>query len=284
MKKFNAVDVIIYVVLIAICFLMLYPFLLMFSSSISSPQAVMRNEVTLLPKGLTLVNYKMVFLNNSVLLAYWNSLKYTFVGTIISVFLTITTAYPLSKARFTGRRFFSKLLIFTIIFNGGIVPTYLTVKSLGLINTMWAVVLVGAISTWNVIITRTFFEAIPESLEEAAILDGCNDLGVLFRIYIPLSTSVIATITLFSAVAQWNNFFIPLMYINDKAKYPLQVFLRNLLLSTNMTDYQPVDDQLVVAESIKYTIIMVTTLPIITIYPFLQKYFVKGVMVGAVKG
>ena len=170
-----------------------------------------------------------------------------------------------------------------MLFSGGLIPTFLVVKSLGFYNKIWSIIIPGAINIWNLIVTRTFFMGLPDSLEESATIDGANDIQVLFRIYLPLSMPIIATMTLFYAVGHWNNYFGPLIYLNDKRKYPLQIFLRNILISS-FSQYQMQDDIAVISTSIKYTVIIVTTVPILLVYPFIQKYFVKGVMVGAIKG
>ena len=194
-------------------------------------------------------------------------------------------AYPLSRKRFTGRKSFMKLITITLMFSGGMIPSFLVVKELGMYNTIWAVILTGAISPWNLIISKTFLESIPDSFEESAIIDGCNDIQVLKDIFIPLSLPIIATMTLFYSVAHWNSFFTSLIYLNDKKKYPLQVFLRNILIESDMSKYaQRADDEIIVQQSIKYTVIVITSFPIVCLYPFLQKYFIKGVMIGGIKG
>ena len=262
-----------------------YPFWKIFVSSLSDPNLVLLNKIKWIPKGFTLSNYKIVFSNNNVLLAYWNTILYTVTGTAISVILTITTAYPLSRKNFYGKNVYMKLIIFAMLFSGGLIPSFLVVKSLGFYNKIWAIIIPGAINIWNLIVTRTFFMSLPDSLEESAIIDGANDIQVLFQIYLPVSMPIIATMTLFYAVGQWNNYFKPLIYLNNKRQYPMQIFLRSILISSDISQYQmQADDTVVISTSIKYTVIMITTLPILAVYPFLQKYFVKGVMVGAIKG
>lgn len=246
--------------------------------------AVLLNKVKWIPVGFTLGNYKVVFSNNNVLLSYWNTILYTTTGTAVSLILTITMAYPLSRKHFFGRNIYMKFIIFAMLFSGGLIPTFLVVKSLGFYNKIWAIIIPGAINIWNLIVTRTFFMNLPDSLEESATIDGANDIQVLFQIYLPLSMPIIATMTLFYAVGHWNNYFGPLIYLNDKRKYPLQIFLRNILISTDISQYQMQEDIAVVSTSIKYTVIIVTTVPILLVYPFIQKYFVKGIMVGAIKG
>jgi len=264
----------------------LYPFVFVISASVSDPTALGRGEVWLWPVGLQFNSYKRVLGDPQIWTSYYNTIWYVVVGTAINLFLTTVTAYPLSRRYFSGRGKVMMFVAFTMFFSGGMVPTYLLVKSLGLMNTRLAVVLPVAISTWNMIIMRTFFEGIPVELEEAAKIDGENDLGILARIMIPLSKPVIAVMVLFYAVGHWNSWFNAMLYINDTDKNPLQILLRKILIqfdqNTIMADVQLGQDM--IGQSIRYATIMVSTLPILCAYPFLQKYFVKGVMIGAIKG
>jgi len=289
LKHTNLFNIINTSIMLLIVIITLFPFIRILVSSISDPLLVMQNKITLIPKGITLGNYRVVFSNNMIVLSYWNTIKYTSLGTLINVVFTVLMAYPLSRKRFLGRIIFMKMIAFTLLFGGGIIPTFIVVKTLGLNNKIWAVVLLGAVNTWYLIITRTFFDTLPASLEESAVIDGCNDIQVFLRIMLPLSTPILATITLFYAVNHWNSYFVPMIYLNDKEKYPLQIFLRNLLIVGEMSHYAgrtsgSSDQFTFVSQSIKYTAIVVTTLPIILVYPFLQKYFVKGVMIGSIKG
>lgn len=283
-KKMTLFDIVNYIILFLVVYITFYPFWKIFVSSLSDQNAVLLNKVKWIPVGFTLGNYKVVFSNNNVLLSYWNTILYTTTGTAVSLILTITMAYPLSRKHFFGRNIYMKFIIFAMLFSGGLIPTFLVVKSLGFYNKIWAIIIPGAINIWNLIVTRTFFMNLPDSLEESATIDGANDIQVLFQIYLPLSMPIIATMTLFYAVGHWNNYFGPLIYLNDKRKYPLQIFLRNILISTDISQYQMQEDIAVVSTSIKYTVIIVTTVPILLVYPFIQKYFVKGIMVGAIKG
>jgi putative aldouronate transport system permease protein len=287
LRRWGIFDVVNVLLMSFVFVVTLYPFVFILSSSLSDPAAVMRNEILVIPKGPTLVNYGYVFASGGIGLAYWNTIQITVFGTLTNLVLTLMTAYPLSRARFYGRRTFMKLITFTLVFSGGLIPTFLTVRALGLLNRFLGVILVGAISTWNLIVARTFFETIPESLEESALIDGAGEWRILGSIFIPLSGPIVATLCLFYAVGHWNSFFGPLIYLNDKNKYPLQIYLRKLLIDQNMTQFQGADGGSlvgVVQQSVKYTIIIVATVPILVLYPFLQKYFVKGVMVGAIKG
>ena len=283
-RKNSVFDLINVLFMFLTVFVTLFPFIFMVSSSLSNPLYVMQNKIFLLPKGLTLFNYEQVFKDPYIFIAYWNTIKYVVVGTAISVVVTMMTAYPLSKKRFTGRNFLLFAFTFTMLFSGGIIPTYLVTRMLGLINTMWAVVLVPAVSIFVLIITKTFLQSIPESLEESAYIDGANDLQIFLSIVVPLSTPIIGTITLFYAVGQWNAYFVPMMYLNERLKYPLQIYLIDLLIRGSREDSFSKGKEVIVATSMKYTVIIVSTLPILVLYPFLQKYFVKGVMIGAIKG
>ena len=285
-KKLDVMDIVIGIIMVLVMVVMLYPFLLIVASSLSDPVLVMQNKVGIIPKGFTLQNYEMIFQKNDIWPSYWNTIRYTVVGTFIGLVLTVLTAYPLSRSHFVGRRKFSMIIAFTMIFTGGMVPNFMVVRSLNWLDTIWAVTVPGCMSAYYLIVARTFFESIPASIEESAKIDGANDFQILGKIILPLSGPIVATLTLFYAVAHWNSFFGPLIYLNSKSKYPLQIMLRSMLIEGNVADYAGQVDtgNLMVATSIKYTCIVVTSLPIICVYPFLQKYFVKGVMVGAVKG
>ena len=230
--------------------------------------------------------YETVFKDKEIWQGYWNTIVYTVVGTLISVTLTAFGAYPLSRKDFYGRNVYMGLFVFTMFFTGGMIPTYLLVKQLKMLNTMWALVLPSAVSTYNLIIMRTFFQtSIPGELAESASLDGCSDLGVFFRIVIPLSAPIFAVMVLFYGVAQWNSWFPALLYISDRSLYPLQMVLREVLIQSDVSNMAgATGDVEIIGDGLKYATMVVATLPIMCLYPFLQKYFVKGVMIGAVKG
>ena len=276
-----------------ILLIVLCPLIFILSASISEPRLVTMGEVFLLPKDITLEGYKMILEYKPIWTGYRNTVFYTVIGTLINVFLTVTCAYSLSKKDLVGRSFFMKLFTFTMFFNGGLIPTYLVIKQLNIINTVWAMWLPVAVSVWNVIIRKTYFESsIPYELQEAASSDGCSDIGILLRIVLPLSKPILAVLALFYAVSHWNTYFNALIYLNNENLYPLQLFLRRILIMDQMTDMMGADPELVeqlirrmeLKDSMKFGIIVVSSLPIICVYPFIQKYFVKGVMVGAVKG
>ena len=289
-KKKISQDKVVYAVnYVLLCLLMiavLYPLIYIVSCSFSSGDALMAGRVKLLPVEFTLLSYKTVFEYESIWTGYLNSIIYTVVGTVISIVLTILAAYPLSRDDFRGGNILMKLFLFTMLFSGGLVPTYLLVRNLGLVDTMWAVVLPTAVNAYNMIVARTFFrQTIPKDLQEAAELDGCSDFKFFTKIVIPLSTPIIAVLCLWVAIALWNGYFNPLIYINSEDKYPLQLILREILLSN---DSQAMSsgaggDAEALSQTIKYATIMVATVPILCVYPFLQKYFATGVMIGAVK-
>ena len=294
-KKKISQDKVVYAVnYVLLCLLMiavLYPLIYIVSCSFSSGDALMAGRVKLLPVEFTLLSYKTVFEYESIWTGYLNSIIYTVVGTVISIVLTILAAYPLSRDDFRGGNILMKLFLFTMLFSGGLVPTYLLVRNLGLVDTMWAVVLPTAVNAYNMIVARTFFrQTIPKDLQEAAELDGCSDFKFFTKIVIPLSTPIIAVLCLWVAIGLWNGYFNPLIYINSEDKYPLQLILRRILLMAQVDFGNSAVDPRVVMENqylsqmLRYGTIIISSLPLMLIYPFVQKYFVKGVMIGAVKG
>ncbi|MEK5059014.1 sugar ABC transporter permease [Paenibacillus sp. FSL H7-0326] len=280
----------IYILLGLVSFIVLYPIYFVLIASISSPEEVMLGKVWLWPKSLSLVGYERIFENNELMKGYLNTILYTVIGTALNVVMTIAAAYPLSRQDFKGRNAFTVLIVFTMFFSGGMIPTYLLIKDLGLLDTFWVMILPTAVSVWNILIMRTFFQSsIPKELQEAAFLDGCSNLKLLVRIILPLSGPVLAVMVLFYAVGHWNSYFNALIYLSDRDKYPLQLFLREILIQDqmqNMVDLgsDTYSKSLMEVEAIKYAAVMVTNLPMLILYPFLQKYFIKGVMIGAIKG
>lgn len=270
---------------LVIC-LALYPFIFILSASISDPTALGRGEIWLLPKGFSLNAYNMVLKDPQVWSSYYNTIWYVLVGTVVNIIMTTLTAYPLSRPNFSARNKIMMFIAFTMFFSGGLVPTYLLVKTLHLINTRWALILPVAISTWNLIIMRSFFEGIPISLHESATIDGCSETKIMIKIFLPLSLPVMAVMVLFYAVGHWNSYFYALMFLNDDKYAPLQLLLRKILIQFEQNDMLSDVSQgrEMVGVSVRYAIIIVSTVPILLVYPFLQKYFMKGVMVGAIKG
>lgn len=264
----------------------LYPFIFILSASISDPTSLGRGEVWLLPKGFSLGAYKIVLKDPQVWSSYYNTIWYVLVGTAVNILMTTITAYPLSRPNFSARNKIMMFIAFTMFFSGGLVPTYLLVRTLQLINTRWALIFPVAISTWNLIIMRTFFESIPVSLHESATIDGCPEARILLSIVLPLSLPVMAVMVLFYAVGHWNSYFYALMFLNDDKYAPLQLLLRKILIQFEQNDMLSDVSQgrEMVGAAVRYATIIVSTVPILLVYPFLQKYFMKGVMVGAIKG
>ena len=298
MKKVNGIsrsradkafDIMDYVLLTIAFLLVAYPLYFVIIASVSDPIAVYEGRVVLYPIKPTLEGYARIFSYESLFVGYKNTILYTLVGTAINVVLTVTAGYALSRKELVGRNVMMMGVMFTMIFSGGMIPTYLLVRQLGLYNTMWALILPGAVSTWNLIVCRTFFQqTIPDELREAADLDGCGDVAFFLRVVLPLCSSIIAVMVLFYAVSHWNSYYNALIYLSSTSKYPLQLVLRNILIVNTMDDM--VNDvatqaaQQRMGDLIKYGMIIVSSLPLLILYPFLQKYFVKGVMIGAIKG
>lgn len=283
-------DIINYFLLAIVLTIVLYPLIFVAVASISNPAAVVKGEVWLLPKDINFTGYEKVFANKEILNGYMNTILYTVAGTIVNVGMTILAAYPLSRKDFRGRNIFTALFVFTMFFSGGLIPTYLIVKDLGMTNTMWALIIPNAVAVWNIIIMRTFFQqSIPFEIQESAQMDGCGNFKILLRIILPLSMPILAVMTLFYSVAHWNSFFSALIYLTERDKYPLQLFLREILIQSNMQDMIQTSEEslaktIMEAESIKYALVIVANLPILMLYPFLQRYFVKGMIIGAIKG
>ena len=275
--------------LIFMSVIFLYPMLYVISMSISDSLLVARRDIILLPKGVTFDAYQMILKKPTIWNSYYNTIWYTFFGTIINVTLTMLFAYPLSRQNFVARKPLTVMMAITMWFSGGMIPTFILVKNLGMYNTRWVMILLGAIAPWNVMITKTFLaENIPESLVEAAHIDGCNDLKLFSSIVLPLSKAILAVNVLFYAVGHWNNYFRALLYLSDAKLQPLQIFLRSILFEAQMLADSGGSDSssglYLLSEKLKYAVIVFGMLPIMCVYPFLQKYFVKGMMIGAVKG
>jgi putative aldouronate transport system permease protein len=277
-----------YTLLILLCFTALYPFLYLLSVSFSPNNSLNLESLSLIPKEIDLSTYRKVLTNENIARGFISTFKRLALGTPLTIIATVIAAYPLSKKYFPHRSFWTAIIVFTMFFGGGLIPTYLWMKQLGLMDNIWAITLPGMIATYNMIIVRNFFMALPESLEESARIDGANDLIILFNIIIPVSMPIIATIALWTMVGHWNAWFDSLIYIRDVKKQVLQVVLRAIVLegtqemmnmSTGLDDISSVSP-----DSLKAATIMVATIPILLVYPFLQKYFVKGIMVGSLKG
>ena len=266
----------------------LYPLYLQLITSVSHGLEVMKGGITLLPRNITFNTYTTL-VRGELFMYMRNTVVYTVAGTAVNLFMSCLCAYPLARKTFSGRKFFTAVVTVTLFFSGGMIPMYLTVKQFGLMDTMWALILPGAISTYNMIIIRTAFQSIPDSLIESAQLDGANDVIILARIVVPLSKATLATMLLFYAVSHWNSYFDAMLYINKKDLYPLQIMLRNMLIGGLFNEETAIagasaDSFAVTDATLRSAAIIVTTLPILIVYPFVQRYFVKGVMIGSVKG
>ena len=278
-----------FMVLLTIAFV--YPFAYVIAVSLSDPHSVMRNEVWLLPIApIDLQGYQIVLNDDTILRSYLNTIYYCLAAWLVGIFLTANIAYGLSIDNLRGRGLFTVLLVIPIFFEGGLIPTVLTIQTYGLMNTVWALVLPSAVTLFHVVILRTNFQTLPASLRESASMDGANHFTIMWRIYLPLSKAILATLSLWIVVRQWNSFFAPLLYLLDDRKYPLQLVLRKLIVEQVQRGGASVDVagsaliQTGLVEKLKMAAILVSIGPIILIYPFLQKYFIKGVLIGSIKG
>ena len=299
-KYYSAGDkiflIIVYLLLFLIAFLCLYPLYFTVIASVSDPASVFSGKVSWFPYQFSLKSYELVFRNTAIWRGYANSVFYTVVGTIFNLVLTIPAAYALSKKEMFGRSVLMFVFVFTMYFGGGLIPTYLLFKSLNLINTRWILILNGGVSVYNIIVTRTYFQNnIPESLPEAARIDGASEIGIFFRIALPLSTPIIAVITLYYAVAHWSSYFPAMIYTSNVQLQPLQLVLRNILImnQTIILDAIEGGDEALINDmeqrayivlTMKYALVFIASAPMLIAYPFVQKYFVKGIMIGSVKG
>lgn len=282
--------ILVYVLLSAIMLIVLYPLIYIISASFSDPQAVVSGKVILWPVDVTLRGYKAVFKNPKILTGFMNSFFYMGVGTVINLIMTMLCAYPLSRKEFTARNKIAALFVFTMYFSGGLMPSYMIVSKLGLINTRWAMIIPSAMSTYNMIIARTYMvNSIPDELYEAAQIDGCSPFKYLLKVIVPLSKPILAVLALYYGIAKWNNYFDAMLYLNDASMQPLTIVLREILIQnqidpTMLTDASALSKLQGMTELLKYAVIVVASVPVLAIYPFVQKYFVKGVAIGAVKG
>ncbi|MFK7692743.1 carbohydrate ABC transporter permease [Paenibacillus sp. HJGM_3] len=271
------------VFLILLAVITLYPFWDSLVISIIPLEEYINASIHWRPHTIDLEAYAYLLEMPLLWTSYGNAIFVTVVGTAINMLITIMTAYALSKQHLRGRGLFMILIIFTMMFSGGIIPNYIIVKNLGMLNSLWSLIIPSAINTFNMIVLMNFFFTVPESLEESAKIDGCNDLGILFRIVIPLSMPAIATITLFYAVGRWNEYFNAVLYITEAKKWTLQVFLRAMLFENQAAAQSGGDSPSLLGEPIKMATVMISTIPVLLIYPFFQKHFVKGVTLGGVK-
>ena len=293
-RKWTTFDVVNYAIAVIIFFVILYPLYFVVIASFSDPNYINIGEVVFWPKGFTLDGYKRVMNTTEIWTGFRNSVIYTGLGTILNVAMTVTAAYALSKKRLPGRGVFQLIIVFTMFFSGGMIPTYLLLKNMNMLDTMWVMIIPGAVSAYNLIVTKTFFiSSIPAELEEAARIDGASDFRIFFKIVIPLSTPIIAVMFLFYGVGHWNSYFDGMMYLSDSDLIPLQVVLKDILSSAQTAansgamsteELILLAEQQKIAEMVKYVSMIVATVPVLLVYPFIQKYFKKGIMVGSLKG
>ncbi len=279
-----------YVILMVFVAAVLYPLIYILSSSFSSPLAVSAGRVVLWPVDFSIDGYMTVFNHRHILSGYRNTIFYTVAGTLINVIMTMICAYPLSRRDLPFKGFFMFLFVFTMYFGGGLIPTYILMTQINFVNSIWVMLIPGAISCYDMILARTFIQSsIPDELLQASQIDGCSDSRYFFQIVLPLSKAVIAVITLFYAVGHWNAYFTAMIYLNDISLQPLQIILRNILISNQIQANELVDANTFIrkqglADLLKFSLIVVSTVPILLVYPYIQRYFVKGVMIGSVKG
>ena len=284
-KKLNGIrpfDVILAIIMILFMLCIILPFVHIIAVSFSSNEYVVANMVSLFPKKFTLLTYKSIMEDGAFFRAYGNTIIYTLVGTALSLIVTAMGAYAMSTRRIVGHKIFSLMITITMFFSGGLIPTYLVISSYGLIDSRWAMILPSLVSVWNFIIMRSFFVAYPHEIVESGLIDGLQDAGVFFRLVLPTSKASLATIGLYYAVSYWNSYLPARLYLRNEQLYPVQLLLQRLL--TIASQELPDSEERVIVTSVRYASILLTILPIICVYPFIQKYFVKGVMVGSIKG
>jgi len=285
MKKIELFDYINGLFLLIVMFVTFYPLIYVFSVSFSASEYIIQNKITFFPMGFNFEAYRMIFESARIPQAYFNSFLYTALGTFVNLTMTAITAYPLSRNKLIGKKYYMWIILLTMFFNGGLIPNYLLVKSLGMINSIWSLVIPNAIWTFELIILKGFFESLPEELHESAVIDGAKEFTIFSRIYMPLSKASLASIALFYAMGHWNSYLIPSIYLMDLEKMPLQVLLKEMLIldtakqSSDMAEYANLTP-----EALKNATILISILPMLLLYPYLQKYFVGGIMIGAVKG
>lgn len=278
-------DVVLYIIMVLFMACIIVPFLHIIAVSLSGEVPVSMNQVGLWPKDFTLNTYIKIFQNGDFIQAYGNTIYYTVVHTVLALVCTAMGAYALARRQLVGHGIFTFMITLTMFFGGGLIPTYMAISSYGLIDTRWAMILPGLVSTWNFIIMRSFFIAYPQEIIESGKLDGLEEVGVFFRLVLPTSKAALATIGLYYAVAMWNAYMPARLYIRDSSLYPVQHLLRQMLEKISMEDLQGnMNEEALLPASVRYASIMIATIPIMCVYPFIQKYFVKGVMVGSIKG
>ena len=280
----------VYIIATVILLIVAYPLIYVVAASVTEPLDILTGDLILIPKHFQLRAYRAVFASKDVLIGYRNTLLYSLTGTLINIVMTTSGAYCLSRRDMFGHTAVTFMISFTMFFSGGMIPTYIVIKNLGMINTFWVMVLPGAISATNLLIMRNFFQhSVPQEIIEAAYMDGCSNVGTLLRVVLPVSKSIVAVMVIFYLVGHWNSYFSAMLYLNTRSRYTLQVFLREILIKNDLGDMGAGSESSTVEmtllyESLKFAVIVVATLPMMVFYPFMQRYFVKGVMMGSIKG
>jgi len=278
-------DYINYTLLIIVSLICIFPFIYVFSMSFTAPEVYVPLKFSLLPAKWSLESYKFILSSNSFINSLNSTLFITVVGTCLNLVFTFTAAYGLSKKAMPGHSLFMKAVVFTLVFNAGILPAYILVKNVGLLNSLWSLIIPGLTNAWSLIVVKSFMESIPPELEESARIDGCNEIGVFFRIIIPLSKASLAAFALFFAVGHWNTYFNAMIYLTDTKKWTLQVLIKSMIIDSGSVGFGGGGDETILPqETIKMAAIILSILPILVVYPFVQKYFAQGVMIGAIKG
>lgn len=277
-----------YILLSIMVFSVLVPLVYIIIASFTDPNTLLNNGISLNPKTWTIQGYSRIFKDKSILLGVRNSLFYAFTFSVISVAITLLAAYPLSRKDFIGKRFIMAVFIFTMFFNGGLIPTYLLVKDLNILNTIWSILLPSSVNVWNIILAKAYFQGIPSELMDAAVVDGCSHIQCFFRVFLPLSKPIIAVLFLYQFVNQWNSYFDAMIYLKDTNLQPLQIILRSILIENQpvqgmIGDAQDIAQLQKIAQIIKYSSIVVSSLPLLLVYPFFQKFFEKGILMGSIK-
>jgi len=291
LDKIGFFDVAVILVMVIFLILILYPLWYVIVASFSNPIRISQATVLFVPLDFNLASYERVFKNSEIWVCYLNTIKYTLIGTAINIVMTILGGYPLSRQDFYGRNFFTFIFVFTMFFSGGLIPFYLVVRDLRMLNTMWAMVIPNAVATYYIILARTFFQTrVPTELQESARIDGCTNVQLLIKVVLPLATPFISVITLFYSIGHWNSYFNALIFLTDRTKWSLQLLLREILVQAQMDSMMAAAtdegyaDRLLVREGLKYSTVVVASLPLLATYPFLQRFFKEGILVGALKG
>jgi putative aldouronate transport system permease protein len=283
-------DIFNYLFLTVLIIIVIYPLYFVLIASFSDPNLTNSGQVLFLPKGISLMSYELIFADLKIWIGYKNSLIYTFVGTLINLAVALPAAYAFSRKDLKGGKILIWIFLFTMYFNGGMIPTYLLIKNLGMLDTIWSLVLPNAVVVFYLLIARTFFSTtIPDELLDSSRIDGASDFRFFISIVLPLSKAIIAVLALYHAIIHWNTYFNAMLYISDASKQPLQIVLRSILLATDysnegMVDSKSLEEAVILKETVKYSVIIIASIPVLLLYPFVQKYFIKGVMIGAVKG